>query len=199
MRILIISYFFPPFNGIGALRVGKSAKYLTQFGHDVRVITAGEQPMDASLPLELLPEKVIYTKWLNVNWMAQAAAGGREHAAKHGNDPKGPMRSVLMTLRTAYKHTYKRLVSFPDDQIGWMPYACRAAARLIKDWRPDVILGSGWPMTSLIVAHRVAGKFRIPWVAELRDLWMDNHYYLWNGLRMKVEGMVERRVLKSAV
>ena len=43
MRILFISFFFPPYNAIGCVRTGKTAKYLMRFGHDVRVISAREQ------------------------------------------------------------------------------------------------------------------------------------------------------------
>ena len=37
MRLLIVSFAFPPYNSIGGVRVGKTAKYLASFGHDVRV------------------------------------------------------------------------------------------------------------------------------------------------------------------
>src|SRR5262249_6167048 len=64
MRILILSCFFPPYNTIGAVRVGKTAKYLVQFGHDVRVIAARDLAFPRSLPLEIAPERVCYTNWL---------------------------------------------------------------------------------------------------------------------------------------
>jgi hypothetical protein len=38
MRILLLSWYFPPGNTIGAIRVGKLARYLHAAGHDVRVI-----------------------------------------------------------------------------------------------------------------------------------------------------------------
>ena len=67
MRILILSYYFPPYNGIGPVRVGKTAKYLSKFGHDVRIITAKDQPYQANLRLEVEQDKVIYTSKFDVN------------------------------------------------------------------------------------------------------------------------------------
>jgi hypothetical protein len=41
MKILIIGFWFPPANVIGAIRLGKLARYLDRHGHDVRVLTTG--------------------------------------------------------------------------------------------------------------------------------------------------------------
>jgi hypothetical protein len=39
MKLLIITYFFPPLNSIASLRLYSFAKYLTEFGLDVTVFT----------------------------------------------------------------------------------------------------------------------------------------------------------------
>lgn len=50
------------------------------------------------------------------------------------------------------------------------------------NWKPDVILASAMPYTSLLVAAKLSRKYDIPFVAELRDLWVDNHYIKHNPL-----------------
>src|SRR6202045_5024178 len=62
MRGLIVSFAFPPSNVIGAVRVGKLARYLDQRGHDVRVL-ATDVVEDRSLPLEISRERVFYTEY----------------------------------------------------------------------------------------------------------------------------------------
>ena len=52
MKVLIVSFAFPPSNVIGAVRVGKLARYLDRRGHDVRVLTT-DIVDDRSLPLEI--------------------------------------------------------------------------------------------------------------------------------------------------
>jgi len=52
MKVLIVSFWFPPANVVGAIRVGKLARYLDRHGYDVRVLTA-KLGGDQSLPLEI--------------------------------------------------------------------------------------------------------------------------------------------------
>lgn len=198
MRLLVISYFFPPFNSIGAVRVGKIAKYLHQGGHDVRVITARDQPLQATLPLEIPAANVIATPWLNVNRPAELVLGGRRRVAERGYAPApgkaGPLRAMVRSAGGLYKS----LLNVPDGEIGWLPYAWRAASRLIREWKPDAIYASSQPVTSLLVAHRLSRRFGVPWIAELRDLWTDNHHQRHGPLRLGLERTLERRVLSSA-
>src|SRR5215469_18863345 len=62
MRVLIVSFSFPPTNVVGAIRVGKLARYLHREGHDLRVLTTDIGP-DRSLPLEIPKERVVYTDY----------------------------------------------------------------------------------------------------------------------------------------
>jgi glycosyltransferase involved in cell wall biosynthesis len=195
MRILLISYRFPPYNAMGAVRASKTARYLTEFGHEVKVITAANQPLEATLPLEIPDRDVTHARWLNTNFLADLARGGKKAISSRGYRGRGPIGRVIRGLAPIYK----TLFALPDPQIGWYPFACRAAARLLGGWRPDVILASAPPATSLLVAHSVARKHRIPWVAEFRDLWVSNNaYYDHPGWRRRFEARVEHRVLSSA-
>lgn len=74
MRVLIVTFAFPPSNVIGAVRVGKLARYLDRSGHDVRVLTT-DIVADRSLPLEIPREKVIYTDYQQRKAWAEHMAG----------------------------------------------------------------------------------------------------------------------------
>jgi hypothetical protein len=89
-------------------------------------------------------------------------------------------------------------VNIPDAQAGWLPYALRAGRRLLGSWRPDVIYASAPPFTGLLVASRLAGLYGIPWVAELRDRWVDDSFVQRPGWRRRLDGWLERRVVGSA-
>jgi hypothetical protein len=83
MRVLIVSFAFPPSNVIGAIRVGKLARYLDQRGHDVRVL-ATDVVEDRSLPLEISRERVFYTEFRQrQHWIHRAARLLRGHTAFH--------------------------------------------------------------------------------------------------------------------
>ncbi len=198
MRLLIVSFAFPPHNSIGAVRVSKTAKYLLKHGHDVRILAAKDQPYPATLPLEIPPPQIVYSKWLSLrktskNTMGETTAKSTAVNGKATSKTAGTtaLKDKLITLS-------RTLLYFPDAYIGWFPFAVPAAAALFKDWRPDFILASSPPFTSLLVAARLSRKHNVPWVADLRDLWVDNHYHKNPAWRKIVEEKLERRVLSSA-
>jgi glycosyltransferase involved in cell wall biosynthesis len=223
MRILIVSYLAPPHNAIGAVRVGKTAKYLTRFGHEVRLLTARDLPLAPTLDVELPADRIVATKWADVHVPFLGAirgvqrvlrllprarrARGASPAAATSTGSTGATAgggSALPDFRRkgglrwfAYAQ-YTGLVHVPDAAAGWYPYATRAGDAMIRDWRPDVILASGGPWTSLVVAARLARRHRIPWVAELRDLWSENPMWITAEWRRGVDRRIEQKVLGTA-
>lgn len=194
MKILIISYFFPPYNAMGAVRVGKTAKYLSLLGHDVRVISAKDQPLPSTLPLEIDAELVSYAPQINIDRPVELLIGGKEKVIEKGYS------EIKIRNGLAWKlgNVYKKMIHFPDRQIGWYPFAVREASELVRTWQPDVVYASATPYTSLLVADTISRRFSIPWIAELRDLWMDNHYRDLPTFRLFFEGKLEKKTLLSA-
>ncbi len=191
MRVLLISYFFPPFDSAGAVRTGKFAAYLSRFGHDVRVISARDQSVaSASLSVEIAPDHVTYTRWWGARRIVDMIQGrGTSRRSSSGNAVRATPTSAGILRSVLY---------FPDGQFGWFPFALRAARRLTRDWRPDVILASSSPVTSLIIARAVARRLGVPWVGDLRDLWVDNHAYPYPAWRKRIERRLESAVLRTA-
>jgi glycosyltransferase involved in cell wall biosynthesis len=193
MRLLLVSFAFPPFNSIGGLRVGKTAKYLLHRGHDVRVLTAADQPFPKTLALEVPAENVVYSRYLNVRKPIEGALAERgDTTASHRKaEREAPLRKLFGFL-------IRTFIYFPDANIGWVPYALKDISPLLKSWRPDLILASSPPPSGLLVARRLARKLNVPWVADLRDLWTDHQYYMQPRGRKLVEQKLEHRVLSSA-
>lgn len=69
---------------------------------------------------------------------------------------------------------------------------------MLENWKPHVICASAMPFTSLLIAYKLSSRYSIPWVADLRDLWVDNHNYKYSGWRRILEEKVEQRILSSA-
>jgi glycosyltransferase involved in cell wall biosynthesis len=115
----------------------------------------------------------------------------------HADNPApdgAPRRALWRRLR---RH-YLGLIHIPDMRAAWMKAAIPAGRRLIEKWRPDIIYASAPPYTGLVIASRLARSFRIPWVAGLRDLWVDNPYYEEPGWRRPVDAMLESWTLRNA-
>jgi glycosyltransferase involved in cell wall biosynthesis len=195
MRILYIAYLFPPYMSSGTVRTGKTVRFLTELGHDVRVLSAADQPLQPTMPLEIDEHRVTRTTWLDVNRPAEIALGGRKRVAAVGYAP--PSGAFGRFLKRAGR-CYKSLVHWPDGQIGWLPFAVHAGNRAVRDWRPDLIFASALPATTLLVGRGVARRWGIPWVAELRDLWVDPWNESLPRWRQRWDTRWERRVLSSA-
>jgi hypothetical protein len=150
MRVLIIAFFFPPCPIIGSLRVGKTAKYLHRFGHEVRVVACAKSPSTLTAPVEIPSGNVSYTDWVDVDvpyqrllstahavrrrlrgrtaneqprWLESASA------RLHGNAAaKRSSRRLAERLRVAYQD----IVHVPDASIGWYYPALREARRVAR-------------------------------------------------------------------
>jgi glycosyltransferase involved in cell wall biosynthesis len=203
LNVLLVSHAFPPNNLIGAVRVGKFAKYLYDAGHSVRVITA--VPANNSLPLEIPAERVVFAReWARdgifdnaVRWVRQLRRGLAADSGPAGLPSPGE-RSAGTGWRTRLQRHYYAALRIPDARAGWISAATAAGREVVRGWRPDVVIGSAPPNSGLVAAKRIARACAAPWIAELRDLWVDNPYYENPAWRRLLDRAIERRVLRSA-
>jgi glycosyltransferase involved in cell wall biosynthesis len=212
MRILIVSWYFPPTNTMGAMRTGKLAKYLLAQGHDVRVIAAANMPFPQTLPLEIPGDRVQYTRWVDVNGLPKAAAGlrarilGRKPALRHNPSGDGaadagsalPRSERSRGALSRLASLYETLLNWPDSRVGWLPFALAAARKTLASWSPEVLFASAPPFTALLAGHVLSRRHGVPWVAEFRDRWWDDPYYPPTPWRRKMEAALERRIVANA-
>lgn len=205
-RVLLVSYWFPPFQAVASLRMGKFAKFLLERGWDVRVIAAGDTN-PPTLALEIPKDRVTHTTWTDVDRVLEdAVARLRGRAAQSPSDSVGAQLTAAAPTverkgsawRAFARRAYQEVMRWPDNRVGWMRPALAAADKLMESWRPDVIYATSPPATSLVVAERLSRKHSIPWVAEFRDLWSDHPYYEYSNVRRFFERRWDQRVLSRA-
>ena len=205
MKILIVSFWFPPSNVVGAIRVGKLARFLVRHGHELRVLTT-DIVEDRSLPLEI-PKECVYSEYRpREDWLDLLARYFRRHPVGTAVAADGSRVSPREGKRLGnpalnwLKQQYYGLIHIPDMRSDWIRAVVPAGKRLIEEWKPDIIFGSAPPFTGLIVAGRLGRQFNIPWVADFRDLWVDNPYYgFWEpGWRRLVDAKLERLMVRNA-
>jgi glycosyltransferase involved in cell wall biosynthesis len=87
----------------------------------------------------------------------------------------------------------------PDGQIGWLPHAVRAGLDAIRPGDVGAIYSTSFPVTSHLVARRLKRRSGLPWVADFRDLWTENHYdECHSRLRKRLDRAIERKLLSEA-
>jgi hypothetical protein len=171
-------------------------KYLSRLGHDIRVITARDQSLDKSLPIDIDGKNIIYSDWLNLDISKKIIKSSVIDKIRK-NKALGEGHEYLY-LRRFFWNVYKSFFFIPDREIGWYPYAVREGRILLKKWPVDIIYASAMPYTSFLIAKKLSDEFNIPWIAEFRDLWSDNHYREFGPLRNYIDSKMENCVLKSS-
>jgi glycosyltransferase involved in cell wall biosynthesis len=190
-KVLIITYYFPPISGIGVLRPLGLAKYLSFNGWDPIILT----PI---LPGDPDPQfKVIQTPYLDVIELWKRRVG---------LDPKKSLNAQFHIVRKKNKPSIierffsipNEIITYPDDRIGWYDNAVLAGEKILQTEPVDAILSSSSPVTCHLIAKTLAEKYHIPWVADFRDLWSQNHYFSYSHLRKYFEKKLEIKTLKYA-
>jgi glycosyltransferase involved in cell wall biosynthesis len=189
--VLIITYYFPPNPAIGGVRLSGLAKYLSWYGWNPIILT----PV-----LQREPDPkicIIQTPYYDVveNWKRRV-----------GLDPKKTLNNQLSVKRKIdrpsiierFTSLSYEIITYPDERIGWYDYAIKAGEKILQTQQIDAILSSSRPETCHLIAKALAGKYHIPWVADFRDLWSQNHYSSYPRLKMYFEKKLEIKTLKHA-
>ncbi len=93
---------------------------------------------------------------------------------------------------------WREVFTYPDAQKSWLQPALKAAEELFHEEGYEAIISSSGPYTSHIIAHRLKEKYDVPWIADLRDLWTQNHDYPYSSARRFLERRLEICTLESA-
>ncbi len=182
-NVLVLAYYFPPLGLSGVQRIAKFVKYLPDSGWNPTVLTAepgGYFAFDEDLLRELTERRIPIHRTRSVD---PTRVFGTSTSVKL--PPEG-RRKLLSTL--------SQWIFLPDNKVGWMPFAYREAARLLRGGAFDVILSTAPPYSSHMVAARLARKFRLPLVLDYRDDWLGNPRHVYpTPLHRAAHGALERR------
>lgn len=187
---------------MGMLRTLKFCKYLPALGWSPLVLTPSEgthiykcDAAEGSLP----GVKVLRTGYFDVPTQMKSIIGFKPETPV--TEQAGLFRgneSPLSRVSRKSLQMVKNIMLFPDSRIGWYRSAVREGLAAIERYHPDVIYSTSPPVTGHLVARRLKKLTGVPWVAELRDLWSDNHQAADSRWRNLLESRMEKRTLSQA-
>ena len=181
--VVMIAYSFPPDGSAGVYRSLRFTRHLPAMGWSARVIAADLAPYswtryDPAL-LALVPSE---TEVIRVRrrdpWQALQARRAQHTQEKLSSVPVeiakqlrathyAPARSFLRDIvRTVEAWCYH-----PDMAMGWISPALEATLRVCSSRKPHVILATGGPWSSFIIAERASQRTGVPYVLDFRDSW----------------------------
>jgi glycosyltransferase involved in cell wall biosynthesis len=163
-RVLIVSYYFPPAGGGGVQRVLKLCKHLPELGWEVEVLApddpkwvAHDPDLEAAVPDGVIVHRARY------RGPSHARSSSERLASAKGWRGIGTRGAVV-----------GRKLLLPDAAVLWAPGAARAAVRIVRERKIDLVLTSSPPSSVHIVGNRVTRRTGIPWIADFRDSWLAN-------------------------
>ncbi|MEK6676071.1 MAG: glycosyltransferase [Planctomycetota bacterium] len=192
----MISAAFPPTGGPGVQRTLKFAKYLPQFCWNPIVWTVERMdglPQDATLLDELPPEverlspKIRPSPTQAVRWILGEGLGGPKSAGRY---------SGLWSRATS---PWLGRGGFPDD-YGWWALGSLSHLREYLQKNPvDAIYSTFSPASNHWLAMLVKESTGLPWIADFRDLWVDDCRYKTRSREQRREHeQLQCRILTSA-
>ena len=192
MRVLIVSYVFPPQNHVGGLRAYSFAKWWMRTGHDVKVLTTRlDRPGITCNPRESF-EELKNVEIVEVDHMPElsALAGGDNSLRRRMFGPwigygKRALRGLTRTIGA---------VSYFCPTNRWIRPAVDAAEKLHAAWPFEVVVSTCGPAAAHMIAARLRRQLSFFWVGDYRDLWSGIHLF---PVRPVFRWLEERRELKT--
>lgn len=165
MKVVLISYVFPPVGGAGVQRAVKLVKYLPEHGVDPIVLTTKNPSVplhDESLVRDI-PEgtRIERARTLEPGYGAKQAAW----TAHVDETPSLATRAKRMMTRVAKE------ALIPDAQVLWLPGANAKLASILAKDRPGAILVSGPPFSSFLLAPLAKMSPGTRVILDYRDEW----------------------------
>lgn len=158
MRVVIVTYNWPPRNAIGTHRPYSWARHWSEAGADVTVLTARKQAFDA--PLDLTLPDLPRVKVIEVPF---GAASGLVNTLLKSQ----AVRRVAKRVKVAINKRASRSI---DPRMAWWKAARPVANELAQN--ADVVVSTfGPPAAHLIANNMKQSNPRLRWVADYRDLW----------------------------
>ena len=93
---------------------------------------------------------------------------------------------------------YQTIFGYPDDEKNWEKPAVKIGNKLLEKEKFDAVISSSSPVIAHIIASKLNKKLHIPWIADFRDLWTQNHNYSYPWWRKFFERRLELKTLQSA-
>ncbi len=202
-RILIVSYYWPPSGGAGVQRWVKLSKYFVRQGIIPFVVTvdptkASYALRDATLQNDIDPiVNVSYTSTMEPYGVYKTLTRKKEIPfGGFSNDEKKELKFSQKLMRAIRGNLF-----LPDARVGWNRYAYKRCCEIIEKENIDAIITTSPPHSTQLIGLKLKKKYKLPWLADLRDPWTGIYYYdklFLSAFSKNRDARMERQVLENA-
>lgn len=191
-RVLIVNYQFLQSNNTASLRMRGLTKHLSEFDWQPVVLTARTQnsqeyESDQIIAIEHEDSLRLWKRYLNLDQERTVNELISLRKEKHKN-----------RFSTQFVRLAEEIISYPDPMKSWYKPALENALRYISKEDVAAIISTSFPPTAHLIASEISKRKSIPWIADFRDLWTQNHYYSYSPARKLIERNLEIKTIQNA-
>lgn len=195
-RLLLITRYFPPLDGIATMRMYSWAKYLHQRGWQIDVLTTSKRgqtvvPLSFDVSNFHVAELDYFDPILAVGMDKQSIAS---HEAQPSTGWKAKVRG--WAARFYRERMNERMPGRTDPWI--LPARRELRRRKRSGVVYDYIISSYGPPSAHIMGAYAKKLFTCHWIADYRDLWPENHVFIGLWPFTLLERFIERRLVRAA-
>jgi len=192
MRILMITYAYPPLNRTASSRIYSWAKYWSKAGHDITVLTTKKSYADGALNYT---PKSIDANIIELNYNRITSSDENVRAINGGKTDKG-FRSDLFRKLSFAREKFLPMKLF--YRIGIISPGLKQAKALYANHAFDLVVSTFDPFACHIIAGLLKIKKKFFWLADYRDLLSGNNFQVDSHAIRCLERFTEKLFLKRA-
>ena len=163
-KLLIISYFYPPANFVGAQRTAAWAKYLHEYGYYPIVITRQWNEGQTDLVDKVKKNELEIEK--NNTHEVHRLPYKYSLRDRLANYPAVKVFQKALTLKELV------LSNYSIKQLPFSNFYAYSKNLIQKDSEINIVIASGRPFQAFFIGHQLKKDFpRIHWVPDYRDEW----------------------------
>ncbi len=197
MKVLVITYYWPPAGGSGVQRWLKFVKYFRDFGIEPIVYTVEnpnypilDESLESEVPkgIEILRQPI----WEPNNLLSFLGKKKNESAGFLNPNPTF-FGKILQYIRANY--------FIPDARKFWVVPSVKFLKRYLSENKIDAIITTGPPHSMHLIGLKLKQQLGIKWMADFRDPWTEIDYFHQLPLSKKAikkHHYLEQEVLKNA-
>ena len=197
MKVLIITYYWPPAGGPGVQRWLKFVKYFREFEIEPIVYT----PSNPTYPL--LDETLISEIPEDITVLRRPIFEPYRFAQLFSKkDTKTISRGIISGAK---KQTFiQRLLLYirgnffiPDARKYWVRPSVSYLSGYLKEHEIDTIITTGPPHSVHLIGKTLKERLRVHWIADFRDPWTTIGYH--DKLKLTKKSIQKHKVLEKEV
>ncbi len=174
MKVLIITYYWPPSGGSGVQRWLKFVKYLQDFGIEPVVFTVDNPKypiLDTSF-IDEVPKNITILKqpiWEPNTIFSFFKKKNTQQSAGFLNPNPTFFGKILQYIRANY--------FIPDARKFWIQPSVKYLKKYLSEHNIDAIITSGPPHSLHLIGLELKKDLNIKWISDFRDPWTEIDYF----------------------